>query len=61
RSCKTDSTNILGGTSLVCNPTNVISGDLSTYAFADNVHPTPVGHKLLAQLVAKTLAAVGWL
>jgi phospholipase/lecithinase/hemolysin len=32
-----------------------------TYAFADSFHPTPYGHQLLAQLIAKSLAAAGWL
>lgn len=32
-----------------------------TYAFSDGFHPTPYGHQLLAQLVARTLAAKGWL
>lgn len=32
-----------------------------TYAFSDNFHPTPYGHQLLAQLVAKRLAEAGWL
>lgn len=61
RSCKTDSSNILGGVSLVCNPTNVIAGDISRYGFADDVHPAPYGHQLLAQFAAKALAAAGWL
>lgn len=60
-SCKTDASNILGGVSLVCSPTNVIAGDLSRYGFADDVHPAPYGHQLLAQFAAKALAAAGWL
>ena len=32
-----------------------------TYLFADNFHPTPYGHKLLAQLVTDRLAKAGWL
>lgn len=32
-----------------------------TYLFADNFHPTPYGHQLLAQLVAKRLTEAGWL
>jgi outer membrane lipase/esterase len=61
RSCKTDATNILGGTSLVCNPNNVIAGDISRYGFADDVHPSAYGHQLLAQYAAKVLATAGWL
>lgn len=33
----------------------------TTYLFADNFHPTPYGHQLLAQLVAKRLTEAGWL
>jgi len=49
------------GSSLVCNSTNVIAGDVSRYLFADSVHPTPYGYKLLAQLVTKSLVQAGWL
>ena len=31
------------------------------YAFSDGFHPTPYGHQLLSQLVAKSLATAGWL
>lgn len=47
--------------SLVCNSTNLIAGDTSRYLFADGVHPTPYGHKLLAQLINKELVLAGWL
>ncbi len=56
----TPAPNVLGS-SLVCNASNVNSGDVSKYLFADSVHPTPYGYQLLAQLVAKELAAAGWL
>jgi phospholipase/lecithinase/hemolysin len=49
------------GTALICNASNVIAGDVSHYAFADNVHPTPYGHQLIAQFASKVLAAAGWL
>jgi phospholipase/lecithinase/hemolysin len=49
------------GSSLVCKPSNLIPGDTSRYLFADDVHPTPYGHKLLAQLVNKELILAGWL
>jgi phospholipase/lecithinase/hemolysin len=39
----------------------VISGDISTYLFADGVHPTPYGYKLMAQEAAKYLVIAGWL
>ena len=46
--------------SLVCNASNVISGDVSKYLFADSVHPTPYGYQLIAQLVAKELVLAKW-
>ncbi|MDA8456468.1 SGNH/GDSL hydrolase family protein [Acidovorax sp. GBBC 3334] len=32
-----------------------------SYGFADSFHPTPYGHQLMAQLVARSLASAGWL
>jgi phospholipase/lecithinase/hemolysin len=58
--CKAGPTNTTG-TSLLCNPSNVIAGDTSRYMFADSVHPTPYAHKLLAQFVTKELVLAGWL
>ena len=49
------------GSSLVCNSSNVNTGDVSHYLFADTVHPTPYGYKLLAQLTTKSLVLAGWL
>ena len=59
--CKVDNTTNPTGSSLFCNPTNVIAGDTSRYLFADGVHPTPYGHKLFAQFVTKELVLAGWL
>lgn len=61
RACKRAPDNVLDGASLVCNTTNVIAGDVSKYLFADDVHPTPYGHQLIAQFATKVLAAAGWL
>jgi phospholipase/lecithinase/hemolysin len=47
--------------SLACKASNLISVDTSRYLFADGVHPTPYGHKLLAQYVTKALVIAGWL
>lgn len=48
--------------SLVCNEsTNVIAGDISHYAFADTVHPTPYGYFLIALFVSQNLGARGLL
>ena len=49
------------GSSLTCNASNVISGDISHYLFADSVHPTPYGYSLLAKYVATQMATRGWL
>lgn len=50
------------GSSLVCNAGNLIANvDTSRYLFADSVHPTPYGQKLLAQYVTKAMVIAGWL
>jgi outer membrane lipase/esterase len=61
RACKRSPDNALDGAALVCNPSNVIVGDISKYLFADDVHPTAYGHQLLAQFASKVLATAGWL
>jgi outer membrane lipase/esterase len=51
-----------GATSLVCTVSNTLSGvNVSTYFYADAVHPTPAGYKLLDRYVAEQMAKVGWL
>jgi len=47
--------------SLVCNGSNLIPGDVSHYSFADEVHPTPFVQLLLARYVSKYLVQKGWL
>jgi outer membrane lipase/esterase len=37
------------------------TGWYKSYAFSDGFHPTPYGHQLLSQLIARTLATAGWL
>lgn len=49
------------GSSLVCNGSNLIAGDVSHYAFADSVHPTPFVQLLLARYVSIFMAKKGWL
>ena len=49
------------GSSLVCNASNVKSGDISHWSFADDVHPTPFTNLLLARYVAEKLVLKGWL
>jgi phospholipase/lecithinase/hemolysin len=49
------------GSSLVCNGSNLKSGDVSHWSFADDVHPTPYNNLLLARYVSKALVTKGWL
>ncbi len=43
-------------------PAGVTGADWwKTYAFSDGFHPTPYGHQLTQQLIAKSLATKGWL
>ena len=49
------------GSSLVCTAANLKSGDISHWAFADDVHPTPYNNLLLARYVAKAMVTKGWL
>lgn len=53
--------NALGTTSLVCSKTNVIAGDVSHYMFADDIHPTPFEHALIARYVLEQMSVKGWL
>jgi outer membrane lipase/esterase len=47
---------------LACTVNNTLGGkDVSTYFYADFVHPTPAGYKLLDRYVAEQMAKVGWL
>ncbi len=47
--------------SLVCTASNLKAGDVSHYAYADGVHPTPFNNLLLARFVAEKLVVKGWL
>jgi outer membrane lipase/esterase len=54
--------NPLLGSSITCTAASSLTSiDTSAYLFADTVHPTPYGYKLLAQLTAKSLVLAGWL
>lgn len=53
--------NILGGSSLVCNASNLIVGDVSHFMFADDVQPTPYENTLIAKYVAQQMILKGWL
>lgn len=52
--------NILG-VSLVCTNDNLEANANPTDAYADTVHPTPFGYRLLADLVAAEMTKRGWL
>jgi outer membrane lipase/esterase len=54
-------TNQLGGSSLGCNGSNLIAGDVGHYMFADSVHPTPFEHSLVARYIAEQMIVKGWL
>ena len=49
------------GSSIVCNGSNLVAGDISHYSFADEVHPTPYNNLLLARYVSRSLVIKGWL
>ena len=51
-------------TALSAAPPTGVSGGADwwkSYGFADSFHPTPYGHQLTQQLIAKSLATKGWL
>ena len=59
---------VTDGSSLFCNatpgaPYNTITAgaDVNTWQFADSVHPTTVGHKIIADAFAAQLHAFGWI
>ncbi|WP_343728426.1 esterase [Duganella sp.] len=57
----TDTTKNPLSSSLVCNGSNLTSGDVSHWSFADDVHPTPYNNLLLARYVSMALVTKGWL
>jgi outer membrane lipase/esterase len=48
-------------TTQVCSTGTLVAGAAETWQFADSVHPTPYGYKLLAQLVTDNMSKKGWL
>jgi outer membrane lipase/esterase len=58
--CKLDAASNALGSSLVCNATNVNAGT-DKFQFADGVHPTPFGYRLIADSVTSELAKKGWI
>ena len=61
RACDLNATSNPLHSSLVCNGSNLIPGDVSRFLFADGVHPTPFGYLLLARFVSKDMVTKGWL
>jgi outer membrane lipase/esterase len=59
---------VTDGSSLFCNSTvgapyngTRANVDLATSQFADGVHPTPAGHKIISDYVTQQLRAFGWI
>ena len=59
---------VTDGSSLFCNATPGMpynglraGADINTWQFADGVHPTPGGHKIISDYVTAQLKAFGWL
>ena len=59
---------VTDGSSLFCNTTpgkgynGLCTGaDINTWQFADAVHPTPGGHKIISDYVTSQLKAFGWI
>jgi len=48
------------GASLVCSTQTLIDVDTSRYLFADDVHPAPYAHRLLAETFLAELRRNGW-
>lgn len=51
----------LFSSSLACTEATLVAGDVSHYLYADSVHPTPWGYRLLAQFVTQNMLQAGWL
>ncbi|MDB5934687.1 MAG: esterase [Massilia sp.] len=46
---------------VLCNASNLIAGDVSHYMFADDAHPTPFEHSLVARYIALQMVRRGWM
>lgn len=49
------------GNALICNAANLQAGDISRYAYADEVHPTPYFSSLLMKKVLEKMQLLSWL
>ncbi len=56
-----DFSRMVFASSLVCSNATVVAPDVSRYLFADTVHPTPYGYRLLARNVAAGMRRAKWL
>ena len=59
---------VTDGSSLFCNGTSGVAynglragANINTWQFADGVHPTPGGHKVISDYVTSQLRAFGWI
>ena len=60
--CSTTSpANPLQGRSLGCTAASTVVADTGGYLYADEVHPTPLGHRLYARYVIDQMRSAGWL
>jgi outer membrane lipase/esterase len=57
----TSPNNPLQGFSLACTSASTIEADVSGFLYADTVHPTPLGYRLIANEVTAQMHAAGWL
>ena len=58
--CSTDvALNPLGGSSLACTQRSTTAADTDGYLYADDVHPTPRGNRLIADYVIERLDSAG--
>ena len=60
RACGPNAFGTPNGPSIVCNTTNLIAGDTSKFAFADDVHPTPYAAQQTVTAVLSQMTSVGW-
>jgi outer membrane lipase/esterase len=60
--CSTTSpANPLAGSSVACTAASTVAADTSTYLFADGVHLTPLGYRLLGEYVIAQMRGAGWI
>jgi phospholipase/lecithinase/hemolysin len=60
RSCGANAFGSPNGPSILCNASNLIAGDTSRFAFADDVHPTPYAHSTTADGAFQLMVSAEW-